>query len=449
MKVSVDFTKKLGKIKPMHAVGQPPILIGDDTDLFHYLTESGIPQSRLHDVSYANTHYVDIPNIFRDFSADENDPASYHFALTDALIKGLVDAGVEPYFRLGVSIENQRLIERFTTYPPEDFEKWARICEHIVRHYNEGWASGFHFGIRYWEIWNEVDDCLDWNRSSMWCAPKEEYFRLYDITAKHLKACFGDTIKIGGYAATGVTKVDLDPNYEGLGRPAQNDDEFRVEFIHGFFRYVKEHNAPIDFFSYHSYSAVEQVAEQVRYYDGILEKYGYAHVERHLNEWNACCTVPGVNWREKDHIAFAANNLAMMLAMQHEKVDTLYYYDAGIIRFPFAGLFNSETLMPTNSYFVFHMFNTLYRLGLEVECTCDVPGVYALAATNGKRSALVLANTSDKTLTFDLECLGVDFTDADVIRISKAYRYSLTGECVKNGKMKLTPYACAEIRFYQ
>ena len=448
MKIRVDFNKPVGKIKPMHAVGQPPILVGDDTDLFHFLTEAGIPQSRLHDAGYFNTYYVDIPHIFRDFSADENDPASYHFALTDAMIKGLVEAGVEPYYRLGVSIENQRLVDRFTTYPPEDFEKWARVCEHIIRHYNEGWADGFHYGIRYWEIWNEVDDNVDRNKSSMWCASKEEYFRLYDITAKHLKSCFGDTIKVGGYAATGVNKVELDPNCEGLTHPAQNDDEFRIEFIHSFFRYIKEHAVPLDFFSYHSYDSVEKATQQVRYYDAILEKYGYAHAERHLNEWNACCSVPGVNWREKDHLAFAANNLAMMLKMQHEKVDTLYYYDAGITRFPFAGLFDCETLMPTNSYFVFHMLNTLYRLGTEVACSCDVPGAYALAATNGKRSALVMANTGSKTVTLDLECLGVDFTDADVHRISKAYRYTLTGEQLQNGAFSIPPYGSVEIRFY-
>ena len=55
MKIRADFTKPIGKIKPMHAVGQPPMLIGDDTDLFHYLTEAGIPQSRIHDAGYFNT----------------------------------------------------------------------------------------------------------------------------------------------------------------------------------------------------------------------------------------------------------------------------------------------------------------------------------------------------------------------------------------------------------
>ena len=46
MKLHFDFTKTTGKIKPMHAVGQPPADISDDGiehSLFHYLTEANIP----------------------------------------------------------------------------------------------------------------------------------------------------------------------------------------------------------------------------------------------------------------------------------------------------------------------------------------------------------------------------------------------------------------------
>lgn len=450
MKIRVDFTKPIGKIKPMHAVGQPPI-DGTSNQFFHYLTDAGIPQSRLHDAGggYGRGHYVDIPNIFRDFSADENDPASYRFAFTDQLIKDLIEAEVEPYFRLGVTIENFRAVDRFTTYPPEDFEKWARVCEHIIRHYNEGWADGFRYGIRYWEIWNECDDTLDPNESSMWCGSMEEYFRLYDVTAKHLRACFGDSIKIGGYSSTGVREYAKDAELTGLDHPAQTIQEHRIEFIHAFFRYIKEHQSPLDFFSYHSYASVADTVGMVRYYDAILKKYGYDHVERHLNEWNTCCDSGiGVNWRKKDHMAFAAHALIMMLTMQHEPVDALYYYDARITPTPFAGFFNSETQLPTNTYFTFHMFNTLYRLGTEVFCTCDVPGIHALAATDGKRSALVLVNTGKRTVVADLECLGVDPANTDILKISKAYRYTLTGERIKNGQLSLPPYGCTEIRFY-
>ena len=46
MKITADFSQKTGKVKPMHGVGQPPFL-GSDFSLFHYLTDAGIPYSRL------------------------------------------------------------------------------------------------------------------------------------------------------------------------------------------------------------------------------------------------------------------------------------------------------------------------------------------------------------------------------------------------------------------
>ena len=84
MKVTVDFENIKGKIKPMHAVGQPPFKGGFskfDFSPMGVLKDAHIPYSRLHDVGgpFGGNRFVDIPNIFRDFDADENDPASYDF----------------------------------------------------------------------------------------------------------------------------------------------------------------------------------------------------------------------------------------------------------------------------------------------------------------------------------------------------------------------------------
>lgn len=69
-------------MKPVHGIGQPPITCG--TAQFRFLADAGIPFSGLHDVGgHFGGSYVDKPNIFRDFDADENDPASYDFAFTD------------------------------------------------------------------------------------------------------------------------------------------------------------------------------------------------------------------------------------------------------------------------------------------------------------------------------------------------------------------------------
>ena len=156
--VRVDFFTPAGTVKPVHGVGQPP-LQGTDTGLFHYLAEAGVPYARLHDVGgwFGGNMFVDIPNVFRDFNADENDPKNYDFAFTDILINALVANGVEPFFRLGVTIENFYKIKTYRIHPPADNAKWARICEHVIRHYTEGWADGFRHRITYWEIWNEPD----------------------------------------------------------------------------------------------------------------------------------------------------------------------------------------------------------------------------------------------------------------------------------------------------
>ena len=86
-KLNVDFSNITGKVRPLHSVGQPP-WFGVDGRYLHYLTDANIPYSRLHDMggAYGGSIYVDIPNIFRDFDADPDNPDSYDFAFTDNLI---------------------------------------------------------------------------------------------------------------------------------------------------------------------------------------------------------------------------------------------------------------------------------------------------------------------------------------------------------------------------
>ena len=171
--VKVDFSREVGPVKCVNGVGQPP-LVGKlgDWSMMHYLKDAGIPYSRLHDVGgwLGGGMFVDIPNLFPDFEADENDLANYRFAYTDSLVKALDKNGIEPFFRLGVSIENfaERGFPPVNILPPKDFAKWARVCEHVIRHYTEGWADGFKMKVAYWEIWNEPDNYPAPKDNCMW-----------------------------------------------------------------------------------------------------------------------------------------------------------------------------------------------------------------------------------------------------------------------------------------
>ena len=402
--IAIDFNRVTGKIREMHSVGQPPFgtaIRGIDFSPMQFLADAHIPHSRLHDVggAFGGNCYVDIPNIFRDFDADENDPASYHFAFTDALLAGMAEYGISPIFRLGVTIENQCFIEAFNIFPPKDYDKWARICEHIVRHYNEGWANGFHYGIVYFEIWNEPENGHTLDTNQMWQGTPEEYYRLYDVTAKHLKACFGDTIKVGGYAACNCRGYFYDPEKYGLSCPPIPKDEkydrymYRITFLEGFLAYIRENGSPMDFFSWHSYEDTEETLLMDKAHQHILEKYGYGDVERQLNEWNNA-----YGWEPHGTLYAAAAAASMMIAMQHSHTDMLCYYDAKLTAGAYGGFFQPLSRIPTPAYYAFRAFGELYALGNEVACHADTAGLYALAAvgdTEGR--AVFIANRTGKT----------------------------------------------------
>ena len=407
IKLAVDFENRIGPIKPMHAVGQPPFKGGFlklDFSPFQYIVDANIPYSRLHDVAgaFGGYRYVDVPNIFRDFDADENDPASYDFVFTDVLLKNMNEYGIKPIYRLGVTIENQANFKAYRIYPPKDCAKWARICEHIIRHYNEGWADGFEYGIEYWEIWNEPDNGEP-GRNQMWIGTNEQFYELYDVAAKHLKGCFGDKIKIGGYGCSGLYGIYYHPEKYGVNVPQREPDEryvrdtHRLDFFNGFLDYIVEHKSPLDFFSWHSYANVEKTAVIGGYIERRLEECGFGDVELHLNEWNA------VHDAEHHGTAYAAaGNAAMMLRIHPTKTYMLCYYDARITPSLYGGFFMPLVGTPTPTYYAFAAYGKLYALGNEVELTSegvddDLTGFYSLAGAGDNGRAVYLVNFSEES----------------------------------------------------
>ena len=399
--IAIDTSKIIKKIKPMHGGGQPP-LAGSSDRYFHYLTEAGVPFSRLHDVGgpFGSYRFVDVPNIFRDFDADENDPANYDFAFTDVLIKGLIDAGVEPYYRLGTTIENDPHVKTYRIHPPKDFEKWARICEHIIAHYTEGWADGFHYNIRYWEIWNEPEVTNGvTGLPMMWTGTYEEFYRFYEVAAKHLKKRFPN-LKIGGYASCGFYAIAPDKN----NTPPSNSDQNNMTFFYGFFDYIKKTNTPIDFFSWHSYAETDRIAVADKWLHNKLIEYGYPDLETHLNEWN-----PNFG-RDFGTAIHCAETASTMLAMQNGFTDILCIYDIRIVNVPFNAIFDAATKKPSHTYYAFAAFNRLYTLGEQCYHSCDTEGVYAVCATDGEKGALMISNISGNSA--ELNISGVELKNA-------------------------------------
>ena len=82
MKLALDINRYSGRIKPLHGVNNCPIRFGEEK--IPEFESAGIPFVRTHDSGgpYGRGTLIDIPNIFRDFDADPDDPASYDFAFT-------------------------------------------------------------------------------------------------------------------------------------------------------------------------------------------------------------------------------------------------------------------------------------------------------------------------------------------------------------------------------
>ena len=383
--VEVDFGRPVGKMLPLHGVCNSPLKISGVQESFK---TAGLPFMRTHDAcgAFGGAHYIDIPNVFPDFSKDEADPANYDFKLTDAYLSTVVAAGTEVFYRLGVTFEPvTKSVKAYNVIPPPDFGKWARICEHVVRHYTEGWADGFKWDIRYWEIWNEPET------TSGWMGGREEFFSFYRIAASHLKAKFPH-LKVGGYAASGF--------YAAVGSGKMTPERFGyLSFFTNFIAYASapETRCPLDFFSWHIYTVdPEDVLCQARWVRKYLDSHGFGGTESILDEWNRIDHQDAANriryfeeMKESPGAAFVA---AVFCLLQGDgSVSKAMYYDAYPQR-SYCGLYYFPSKRTTPCWEAFRKFNVLYRLGTAVYSESHVQGVYVCAATGKGRNAILVVN---------------------------------------------------------
>ena len=397
--IKLDLTKQQGKIKPMHAVGQPPFAGGfrkfNFTPMKH-LQNANIPYSRLHDVGgdFGGNRFVDIGNIFRDFNADENDPASYSFAFTDHLLEAMADYDLRPIFRLGETIENQMTVEAIRINPPKDFAKWARICEHIIRHYNEGWANGYRYGIEYWEIWNEPDTGYKQGNSPTWGGTMDEFFVFFETALYYLKEKVPH-LKIGGPSMCSVTDSR--------------------DIMEDMFNYLNRdgRHAPLDFFSWHLYGEdVTEFDRKIKLVREFLDSYGYEDCESILNEWNYVKGWVGEELRYSQRmnrgIKGASFVAGAMCVGQSESLDMLMYYDARPTP-GWNGLFEMGTYKPYKSYFVYPIFRDLLHLGTQVPAPYMDDKIYTCCATDGENYGMMLTyfdpedDAEDRMLCLDFK----------------------------------------------
>lgn len=393
-----DLSKRCGKFKILNATNGGPWHKRHATDQtksnFADYKAARIPYSRNHDSAvcgqYGGPYSHDITRIFPNFDADPTDPASYDFACTDEAILVSLEAGTKTYFRLGQTIEHQ--IKKHGTLPPKDFNKWAVICEHIIRHYTEGWADGFNHDMPYWEIWNEPDlDGDDSPNKRTWGGTKAQFFDFYEVAAKHLKSKFPH-LKIGGPAIAGNTEWA---------------EEFLCE--------MQKRNVPLDFFSWHIYTGdPARIIRRANIVKDLLDKYGYSNAESILNEWNY---VKGWGWKDGFNefvyslqaihgLKGAAFLMSTICLAQDSSIDMLMYYDTRPSGFN--GIFDFYTAYALKGYYSMMWYGKFYDMDYYTKCQTSADNIYTLCGVdqNGKSLTVVTYytdddNAEDKTVKVD------------------------------------------------
>jgi xylan 1,4-beta-xylosidase len=243
--------------------------------------------------------------IFLDWDADPSKASSYNFAPTDRVLKAIVDSGAEIYFRIGRSWAAD-------PSPPPDFDKYTEVVRHVAMHYNQGWADGYRFDIRYWEFWNEPDLEAAWMPGfarPFWSGTPREFYSLYEKVARALK--------------------DLDPQLQ-VGTCAKAAAPRSGPYREGLIDFVASKRVPIDFYSWHHYHAkthdpheIVEIGDDIR---RLLDRAGLRSTESHVTEWNEEFNALPAKDASTADMRRAAFLASVLVYLQDSSLDRAFFY---------------------------------------------------------------------------------------------------------------------------
>ncbi|HEY1686572.1 MAG TPA: hypothetical protein VGG19_17545 [Tepidisphaeraceae bacterium] len=122
----------------------------------------------------------------------------YNWKNIDKIYDGFLAMGVKPFVELGfmptalASGKDTVFCYKSNITPPKSYEKWGAFIQALVQHWTD------HYGaqeVKTWpfEVWNEANIRL------FWTGTEADYFHLYDVTARAIKAVNSD-YRVGGPA---------------------------------------------------------------------------------------------------------------------------------------------------------------------------------------------------------------------------------------------------------
>lgn len=374
--VYVDFSKKSGRLSPVNCANTGPRFgIDLSLDLTDEYRRMAVPFVRTHNVEppFGGGRFVDMHNIFPVPELDERFESSYNFAPTDEYFAAIKSCGAGIFLRLGES----RFPYEVKPYakPRVSAEKWAHIAEHIIRHYNSGWARGYKYGIKYVEIMADADSLDAWGGSRV------EFFEFYRTVACYLKERF-PRLRIGGYSCGGFHSLNhFDPSERSRAS---------IEFLEEFLDHIgsREHRAPLDFLSWHCEAETpEELSLHANYARNYLDQSGFRRAESIVSEFRL--------ERQSEHYTDRSHPAALVSALiiAAKSGISMMFSDADP-RDAHCALYSAQDRTGKQlyaSYRAMEFFGRLVSLGITAATSEDFRReIYTLAATDGEHGALLL-----------------------------------------------------------
>ncbi len=152
---------------------------------------------------------------------------TYSFYQIGLLFDYILSIGMKPFVELAymptalASGKKTIFYYKINVTPPKDYQKWAdlmkKFAAFLVDRYGEDEVASWYF-----EVWNEPD------LSTFWAGKKEDYFKLYTVSANALKEV-STKIRVGG--------------------PSTSENKWIQEFR----EYCEQKSIPLDFLTTHNY----------------------------------------------------------------------------------------------------------------------------------------------------------------------------------------------------
>lgn len=175
--------------------------------------------------------FCDDIGIYRECEMDGKVHPFYNFTYLDRIIDTYLEHDIRPFLELGFMPEKLKSGNQTIFYwkgnvtPPASYERWTELVkvtlEHLIDRYGREEVATWPV-----EVWNEPN-------IQFWAGTMEDYFRLYDYSARAVKAV-DPRICVGGPAICGVETE---------------------KWLRGFFEHCIENDSPLDFITRHCYTA--------------------------------------------------------------------------------------------------------------------------------------------------------------------------------------------------